>query len=51
MMKALPEDTKKIVQDAEVEKDIEEDKNEPEDVTSDTQDTGKALEMEKSENI
>ena len=51
MMEALPEDAKKVVQDAEVKKDVEEDKNVPEDVASDGQDTGKAPETEETENI
>ena len=46
MMKALPEDSEKV-QDAEVEKVIEEEKNNAEDVASD----GKALEMDKPEDI
>ena len=44
-MKALPEDNEKLVQDADVEK------NNPEDVASDGQDTGKVLETEEPENI
>ena len=39
----------KVVQDAEVEKDAEEDKNDPEDVASKCQDTGKVLETEEPE--
>ena len=47
MMKALPEDSEKVVQDAEVKKVAEEKQNDPEDVASD----GKALEMEEPEDI
>ena len=46
MIKALPEDSEKV-QDAEVEKVIEEEKNNPEDVASD----GKALKTEEPESI
>ena len=46
MMKALPEDSEKV-QDAEVQKIIKEEKNKAEDVASD----GKALEMDKPEDI
>ena len=51
LMKALPEDTEKVVQDAKVKKDAEEDENVPEDVASDAQDIGKALETEEPEDI
>ena len=47
MMKALPEDSEKVVQDAEVEKVAEEEKNDPEDVAS----NGKALKTEDPEKI
>ena len=46
-MKALPEDSKKVFQDAEVKKVAKEEKNDPEDVAS----NGKALETEEPENI
>ena len=45
-MKALPEDSEKA-QDAEVEKIIEEEKNDAEDIAS----NGKALEMDEPQNI
>ena len=56
LMKALPEDAKKVVQDTESKKDIEEDASledeyAPEAVASDGQDTGKALEREEPKNI
>ena len=47
MMKALPEDSEKVVQDAEVEKVVKEEKNDPEDVAS----QGKALKTEEPEEI
>ena len=47
MMKALPEDSEKVVQDAEVKKVAKEEKNDSEDVASD----GKVLEMEEPEDI
>ena len=51
MMKALPEDSEKVVQDAEVKKVVKEDKSDTEDVASDGQDIGKALETEEPEDI
>ena len=55
-LKALSKDAKKVVQDANREKDIDEDalpkdKNAPEAVASDDQDTGKDLKREEPKNI
>ena len=51
LMKAIPEDFEKIVENTEVKKDVKEDKNDPEDVAYDSQDSGKVLETEETENI